>query len=446
MLFLASVGRWRIVPAAQCQGKPRSGSLAGAAREDGLVQIVISIDNLQTGSYAGRMLPRTAADTLRALARYYPVVAVTGPRQSGKTTLARAVFADLPYLNLEEPDVREAAAADPRGLLGHYPDGAVIDEAQRAPELFSYLQARVDEDRRLGRFILTGSQQFGLHSGISQSLAGRVGYLHLLPFSLEELAQAGGPPSLADMLLAGGYPPIHDRGIPPGIWFGDYVRTYVERDVRQLVNVRDLGQFQRFVRMCAMRVGQTLNLSALAADCGLTHNTAQAWITVLEASYLVFRLPSWHRNLGKRLVKAPKLYFYDTGLAAWLAGLTSAEALGLSAQRGPLFESWVVGEAMKYRFNRLNDATCHFFRDSGGNEIDLVAERAGRVAAIEIKSGETLAGDWFAALDKFVALAKGASPFLVYGGDRSLRRGEVSVHGWREIPQLLAKALGPGAI
>jgi hypothetical protein len=392
------------------------------------------------------MVPRTAAPALAALARYYPVVAVTGPRQSGKTTLARSAFPDRPYVNFEEPDTREAASADPRGLLGRFRDGVVIDEAQRVPELFSYLQANVDEDRRPGRFILTGSQQFGLHSGISQSLAGRVGYLHLLPFSLEELSRVRKPASLHAMLHAGGYPPIHDRGVPPGVWFRDYVQTYVERDVRQLVNVRDLGLFQRFVRMCAMRAGQTLNLSSLAADCGVTHNTAQAWISVLEASYLVFRLPSWHRNLGKRLVKAPKLHFYDAGLAAWLAGTTDAESLALSALRGPLFEGWVAAEAMKYRFNRLNDAACAFFRDSNGNEIDLVVERGARVAAIEAKSGETLAGDWFAGLERFATLAGDVTPFLVYGGERALRRGSVAVHGWRDLPQVLASALGKGAV
>ena len=385
------------------------------------------------------MLARTAAPTLKRLAEYYPVVAVTGPRQAGKTTLARAVFPGKPYANLEEPDTREFASADPRGFLARYPEGAVLDEVQRSPGLLSYIQARVDEERKAGRWILTGSQQLGLAGGISQSLAGRVGYLHLLPFSLEELSRLHKPASLEAMLWAGGYPPIHDRGVPPPVWLRDYVQTYVERDVRQLVNVRDLGVFQRFVRMCAMRTGQTLNLSSLAADCGVTHNTARGWLTVLEASYIAFTLPSWHRNLGKRLVKAPRLHFYDSGLAAWLAGVDSPQTLGLAALRGPLFESWVVSEVMKHRFNHLKDAACHFFRDSNGNEVDLVIELGGRTMAVEIKSGATLAGDWFRGLHRFAQAAGDVQPMIVYGGEESFEREGVAVFGWRDVPRLLSR-------
>lgn len=383
------------------------------------------------------MLDRTAAPTLLRLKDFYPVVAVTGPRQSGKTTLARAVFPDRPYANLEEPDTREFAVADPRGFLGRYPQGAILDEVQRAPQLLSYIQARVDEERKPGRWILTGSQQLGLVGGISQSLAGRVGYLHLLPFSQEELARLRDPKSLEAMLWAGGYPPIHDRHVPPPVWLRDYVQSYIERDVRQLVNVRDLGAFQRFVRMCATRTGQLVNLSALAADCGVTHNTARGWLTVLEASYIAFTLPAWHRNLGKRLVKAPRMHFYDTGLAAWLAGVGDAGSLGLSSLRGPLFESWVVSEVMKHRFNRLQDVACHYFRDSNGNEIDLVLEFGGRAIAVEIKSGATVAGDWFRGLHRFAALAGDVRPVIVYGGKESFEREGVSVIGWRSLPGLL---------
>ncbi|MBL0141372.1 MAG: ATP-binding protein [Betaproteobacteria bacterium] len=391
------------------------------------------------------MLSRTAAPTLERLKDYYPVVAVTGPRQAGKTTLARAVFPHKPYANLEEPDTREFAVADPRGFLARFPGGAVLDEVQRAPELLSYLQARVDEDRKAGHWILTGSQQLGLIGGISQSLAGRVGYLHLLPFSQEELSRLRKPSSLEAMLWTGGYPPIHDRGVPASVWLRDYVQTYVERDVRQLINVRDLGVFQRFVRMCAMRTGQTLNLSALAADCGVSHVTARGWLTVLEASYLAFTLPSWHRNLGKRLVKAPKLHFYDTGLAAWLAGVDGPATLGLSALRGPLFESWVVSEVMKHRFNHLHDAACHFFRDSNGNEVDLVVEFGGQTFAVEVKSGATLAGDWFRGLHRFAEAAGNIRPVLIYGGDETFEREGVSVFGWRSMPDWLRRlAPGPG--
>jgi hypothetical protein len=389
------------------------------------------------------VLARTAAPTLQRLADFYPVVAVTGPRQAGKTTLATAVFPGKPYANLEEPDTREFAQADPRGFLGRFPDGAVLDEVQRAPELLSYLQARVDADKAAGRWILTGSQQLGLVGGITQSLAGRMGFLHLLPFSLGEIEGLRRPPSLESMLWTGGYPPIHDRRIPPPVWLRDYVQTYVERDVRQLVNVRDLGVFQRFVRMCATRTGQALNLSAMAADCGISHNTARGWLTVLEESYLAFQLPSWHRNLGKRLVKAPRLHFYDTGLAGWLAGVGHAQALELSALRGPLFESWVVSEVMKHRFNHLVDAACHFFRDSNGNEIDLVIELEGRTMAVEVKSGATLAGDWFRGLHRFAGVVRDVQPVLVYGGEGGFEREGVTVLGWRSLPQWLAANLGP---
>ena len=391
------------------------------------------------------MIPRTAAPTLLRLKDYYPVVAVTGPRQAGKTTLARSVFPDKPYANLEEPDTRDFALADPRGFLGRYPEGAVLDEVQRAPSLLSYIQARVDEEKRPGRWVLTGSQQLGLMGGISQSLAGRVGYLHLLPFSLEEIASRRIPGSLEAALWAGGYPPIHDRGVPPPVWLRDYVQTYLERDVRQLLNVRDLSVFQRFVRMCAMRTGQVLNLSTLAADCGVTHNTARGWLTVLEASYVAFTLPSWHRNVGKRLVKAPRLHFYDSGLAAWLAGAGDAAALGLSSLRGPLFETWVVSEVMKHRFNHLHDLACSYFRDSNGNEVDLVMEYGGRTVAVEVKSGATLAGDWFRGLHRFAALAGGVQPVLVYGGDESFEREGVSVVGWRSVPDWLRSLIPVGA-
>jgi uncharacterized protein len=386
------------------------------------------------------VIPRAAEATLKRLAAYYPVVALTGPRQSGKTTLARAAFPAKPYASLEDPDVREHADSDPRGFLARYPDGAVLDEAQRCPHLFSYLQSLVDADRRTGRFVLTGSQQFGLVSGISQSLAGRVGLVHLLPFSLGELASAGELPALEQALWAGAYPPVHDRGIPPELWYRDYVATYVERDVRQMVNVRELSAFRTFVRMCAARTAQPLNLSALAADCGVTHNTARAWLSVLEASYLAFLLPAHHRNFGKRLVKAPRLYFYDAGLAAWLAGVQSAQQLAVGPLRGALFETWAVAELVKFRSNRALAPALYYWRDSHGTEIDLVVERGDALVPMELKSGQTLAGDWFPALERYLAWSGGERGLLVYGGTERQQRGKVSVYGWRDIERAASAA------
>lgn len=389
------------------------------------------------------MLKRSASATLIKLATWYPAVALTGPRQAGKTTLARSVFPDKPYRSLEDPDQREFALGDPRGFLAQFPDGAILDEVQRTPELFSYLQTRMDADRRMGLFILTGSQQFSLNQHISQSLAGRVGYQHLLPFSLGELREAFPPKDIESMLVRGFYPPVFDREIPPHIWYADYVATYIERDLRQLINVRDLAAFQRFLRMCAARSGQLLNLSALAADCGITHNTAKNWISILEASYLVVLLQPWHRNLGKRLVKTPKLYFLDTGLAAWLAGVRQPEDLKLGAMRGPLFETWLVSELTKYLCNHALPNRLYFWRDSTGNEVDLLVEQGPDMAfPIECKAGQTVAGDWFKTLQTFCQAAGIDESALIYGGNENQSRSNTKVYGWQSIDDLMRKAVG----
>ncbi|HEX3531197.1 MAG TPA: ATP-binding protein [Thermoanaerobaculia bacterium] len=385
------------------------------------------------------MIPRAAQATIEQLAQGYPIVAVTGPRQSGKTTLVRTMFSDRPYVSLEDLDERELAQQDPRGFLSRFPDGAVFDEVQRTPALFSYLQTRVDQDRRNGRFILTGSQQFDLLSNITQSLAGRVALVPLLPFSLAELqAAAAAPESLESLLFAGLYPPLYDRDLKPEIWYGNYVRTYLERDVRQMINVRDLSTFQRFVRMCAARTGQLLSLSGLASDCGITHNTAAAWLSVLEASYIVHRLPPHYNNFNKRLVKTPKLYFYDPGLAAWLLGIEAATELEIHSMRGPLFETWVVSELLKARFNQALTSNLFFWRDRSGNEVDVVIERGPLLEPVEVKSGQTVTSGFFTGLETWRGIAGEAAgqPWLVYGGDRRLRRSGVEVVPWREIGEV----------
>jgi hypothetical protein len=381
------------------------------------------------------------------LARGFPVVVLTGPRQSGKTTLARATFPDKAYVSLEDPDIRLLAEDDPRGLLSRLPEGAILDEIQRAPALFSYLQTRVDADSRPGLFVLTGSQQFGLLSGITQSLAGRAGIVHLLPFSMEELRGANKLGTDADdLMFRGGYPPLYDRDIRPADWHAGYVSTYLERDVRQLLAVRDLSAFQRFLKMCAARTGQLVNLSSLAADCGVTHGTASAWMSVLEASYVVHLLRPHHRNFTKRLVKAPKLYFCDTGIAAWLLGIREPEQIRFHAQRGALFENLVVTEFLKGYLHRGRSPDLYFWRESRGLEVDLLLEQGDRLLPIEVKAGATLAGDSFTSLNRWRDLASAEQAWLVYAGEHDVRHGEVDVVAWQGLPQLVDRLLQPPSL
>ena len=382
------------------------------------------------------MLPRKLSATLARLARSFPIVAITGPRQSGKTTLARAEFHNKPYVSLENPAELAFAREDPRGFLARFPEGAIFDEAQRWPDLFSWLQGVVDEDRRPGRFVLTGSQQFGLLAGISQSLAGRVGMTQLLPLSLGEWPQSR-VAGLHNVMLTGGYPALVAQEMPAQDWFPSYVATYIERDVRQVTKVQDLVTFQRFLRLCAARTGQLLNMAALAGEAGISEGTAKAWMSVLETSYLVFRLPPYHRNFGKRLVKTPKLYFLDVGLACWLLGITAPEVLVLHPMRGALFETWVVGEFIKGRFNQGQPADLYFWRDSNGLEIDLLFESLGRLQPVEIKSGQTITSDFIKAGQKAGQIAgeEAKMPWLIHGGDDQYERSGVNVIPWRALAE-----------
>ena len=374
------------------------------------------------------MIEREITPCLVKLFEQYPFVTVTGPRQSGKTTLCRAAFPHLRHVDLDKPNQREFAESDPQGFLSQLGEGVILDEIQRAPELLSYLKVLADEAGRNSLFVLTGSEQFRLSDAISQSLAGRTALLRLLPFSLAERRQTGASDRVDDILYSGCYPRIHDQKLEPRQALGDYFETYVERDVRRIGEIRNLSSFQRFVRLCAGRVGQLANLSALGADAGVSHTTARHWLTVLEASYVVFQLQPFSANIRKRLVKSPKLYFYDVGLASHLIGIEHAGQISTHPLRGPLFENAVVVEALKHRFHRGRRSNLSFFRDTRGLECDLLYENGNGLGAIEIKSGATIASDYFDALNRITkVLPQISSKAVVYGGaDRQSRRdGEV---------------------
>ncbi|HEX6101132.1 MAG TPA: ATP-binding protein [Thermoanaerobaculia bacterium] len=371
------------------------------------------------------LVERALAPAIRDLFESYPIVTVTGPRQSGKTTLCRLLFPELPYVNLERPDLRESTARDPRGFLDRVNAGAIIDEVQRVPELLSYLQVHVDEHRRNGMFVLTGSEQFRLSESISQSLAGRTAILKLLPFSIEEAETARPGMTVDELLFTGFYPRIYDQRLNPTQALGDYFETYVERDVRVLGGVRDLSTFQRFVRLCAGRVGQLLNLQSLGNDAGVSHTTARQWISVLEASFIVFLLPPLHANLSKRLIKTPKLYFHDVGLAAWLLGIENTTQIATHPLRGSLFENLAIGEVMKYRYNTVRGNNLYFYRDSSGLEVDLIYPLGNQFLPIEIKAGQTVTSSQVEPLEKFARIFsdQGAAPLLVYGGSEDAWSG-----------------------
>ena len=384
------------------------------------------------------MIPRDIAPWLERAARTWPSITLTGPRQSGKTTLCRELFPHLPYRSLEAPDVRAFAAEDPRAFLAQLPDGAVIDEVQRVPDLCSYLQGVIDADPAPGRWILTGSQNISLLESVSQSLAGRTAICNLLPLSHREILRFPRRPKTLDVtLFAGGYPRIFDRKLDPADWLGSYIAAYIERDVRTVANIGDLAAFQRFVALCAGRTAQLLNYASLAGDCGIAQPTAKAWLSVLETGFIAFRLPSFHGNLRKRLVKMPKLHFYDTGLVCWLLGIRTPDQLRIHPLRGAIFETWVVSEIAKHRINRGETGGLYFYRDSNGAEADLLIEHPSHLAIVEAKSAATASSDLFAGARRvqrhFAQQSRPCSLIVAYGGETTEHREAGDLVPWREL-------------
>ncbi len=381
-------------------------------------------------------LNRNIIHQFKVLKKQYPILAVTGPRQSGKTTLLKSFFSDYKYVTLENPDMRKYALTDTKGFLAEFDNKVIFDEAQRVPELFSYLQAIVDEKKIMGQFILSGSQNFQLLNNISQSLAGRVALLKLLPFDFKEL-QSGKllPEDYHKLMYTGFYPAIYDRGISPTTYYSNYVQTYIERDVLELTHIKDLKLFRNFLLLCASRAGQLLNLNNIANECGISQPTAKAWLSILESSYIVFQLQPYYQNLSKRIVKSPKLYFYDTGLLCYLIGIRKPDKLSTHPFKGALFENMIIGEYIKrnHHFGLAKDYW--FWRDSQGHEVDLLSIEEDGWDAFEIKASKTINTDFFKELDYFGKLAgdKLKQKYLVYADDINQNRTHYQVLGWDKI-------------
>ena len=381
------------------------------------------------------MIERTLASKVTSLAQKFQVITLTGPRQSGKTTLVRATFPDLPYVSLEEPDIRQIALTDPRGFLSNYPNGVILDEIQNTPELFSYLQRIVDENRQI-QFILTGSSNFLLMEKISQTLAGRTAVLHLLPFSLQELEPLAD--SYENLIFKGQYPRIYDRAIPPTDFYPSYIQTYVDRDVRMIKNIGDINAFIQFTQLCAGRIGQPLNNASLANDAGISPNTAKSWLSILESSYILYLLQPYHRNFNKRLIKSPKLYFYDTGVACSLLGIREQEQVNLHYMKGSLFENLILNEFIKRSFNRGENRQPYYWQDNHGKEIDCLLVNGEKVTAVEIKSGKTISTSYFENLNYWRSLA--ALPknqeYVVYGGEQSMQTSAGTLISWKNLDRI----------
>ncbi len=383
------------------------------------------------------MYPRSIAEKTKHYASQYPVVTITGPRQSGKTTLAKTLFPKKKYVSLEDIENRNQAIQDPKGFLARYQEGVVIDEIQRAPDLFSYIQTIVDEKNKDGLFILTGSQQFEMMETLSQSLAGRTAIVKLLPFSYDEVYKNSPPSDLYNLLYTGFYPRIFDKELNPTEAMSFYVSTYLERDVRKLINVKDLSLFGNFLKLLAGRSGQILNMNSLSDDCGISHNTIRSWVSLLEASYIIKRVLPYYKNLNKRLIKAPKIHFLDTGLLCYLLGITEQEQLVTHPLRGAIFESYVVSEVYKYYYHHGIPDNIYYFRDYQGHEVDLLVENSLSINLIEIKSSATFQENYLKGLKYFEKIYTGSvTRSLIYGGEEIYKYKNTNILNWKNISGL----------
>jgi len=382
------------------------------------------------------MIQRQIVDIINDLCSKFPVIALTGPRQSGKTTLLKNTFPDYQYVSLEDIDNRDFAQNDPKGFLKLYGEKVIFDEVQRVPHLFSYIQTIVDERRLMGQFILSGSQNFQLLQNITQSLAGRVALFKLLPFDFTELRNVNLLPNdYPDLLVKGAYPALYDRQIPSNVFYANYLQTYIERDAVELIHIRELRQFRSFLGLCAGRVGQLLNISSLANECGISQPTAKAWLSVLESSYITFQLPPYFKNFSKRIVKSPKLYFYDTGLVCHLLGIKTSTDLLHNPLKGSLFENLIIAEFYKQNEHRYQHQDFYFWRDSNGNEVDLLRPDAMTFDIFEIKSSQTILSDQFKGLKFLQEIAQDtvAAKTLIYGGSEVQHRSHYTVLGWNQL-------------
>lgn len=388
------------------------------------------------------MFKRSLSSHLQILAKKYPVITLLGPRQSGKTTLVKAVFSNKPYVNLEDSDMRSLATVDPKSFLESYPDGAIFDEVQRTPHLLSYIQVLVDEKGQNGMYILTGSHQAELHSAVSQSLAGRTSLLRLFPLSLEEIRGAEFSDSYEEVILKGGYPKVYKEDLPISNAYSSYFQTYVERDVRQILQIKDLMQFERFIKLVAGRIGQLVNYASLASDVGVSSNTIKEWISVLEATYILIKVDPYFENFGKRMIKSPKLYFADTGLACFLLGIDSVEQLKKDALYGNIFENFIVIELMKARFNQALDSRLYFYREVSGKEVDLLFQQGSFLIPIEIKSSKTFSSSFINGLQYFHqnASKKASGGAVIYAGTKSQKLGEYYLYNPENCIELMTSS------